>query len=119
MQAEQVKALHAQGMDYQSIAENMKLDVMLVKSIVNADPVEFNADERAQAKNVIVSIMNGGVDVSPREQLKAALYIHGGKQEQANASITALQRMILEAQQAHQRYHSRKATPVEGTVIDA
>ena len=104
MQSEQVLALHKEGMPVEDIAREMKLDLMVVKTLVSSDPEDFSSEERAMAKRVITSIAQGGADVQPRDQLKAALYIHGGKQTDGNVSITKLQELILNAKQIHSRY---------------
>lgn len=112
MQAEQVKSLYENGMSCEDIADSMKLDLALVKVMVGAPADEFSDEERAMAKSVITGIARGGMDISPREQLKAALYIHGGKEQNSNTSITVLQRLLLEAKQVHARYQRPQVVQV-------
>ena len=107
MQAEQVLSLHKDGMPAEDIAREMKLDITLVKSLISNDPEDFSPDERAMAKRVILSVAQGGVDVQPRDQLKAALYIHSGKQKDGSVSISQLQEMILKAKQIHSLYQPK------------
>lgn len=114
MQHEQIQALAQQGMSAEDISAEMKLDVMLVRSLISNDPNEFSKEDRAMAKNVIRSIAQGGTDINPRDQLKAALYIDGGKQQESNMGILQLQKLLLETKNIHDRY--RKASVA--TVID-
>lgn len=114
MQHEQIHALAQQGMSAEDIAGEMKLDVSLVRTMISSDPEDFSKEDRAMAKHVIRAIASGGDDINPRDQLKAALYIHGGKQQDSNMGISQLQKLILEAKNVHDRY---RKTPV-ATVID-
>lgn len=115
MQHEQIHALAQQGMSPEDIASEMRLDVTLVKSLISSDPEDFSKEDRAMAKHVIRAIASGGDDINPRDQLKAALYIHGGKQQDANVGVSQLQKLILEAKNIHAKYQR----PTMISVVDA
>lgn len=118
MQHEQIHALAQQGMSAEDIASEMRLDVTLVKSLVSSDPEDFSKEDRAMAKHVIRAIASGGDDINPRDQLKAALYIYGGKQQDANVGISQIQKMLLEAKQIHARHQRpRMINVVDATEI--
>jgi len=117
MQHEQVHALAQQGMSPEDIAREMRLDITLVKTLVSSDPEDFTKEDRAMAKHVIRAIASGGDDINARDQLKAALYIHSGKNQDAgNVGISQLQQLLLEAKNVHKR---NIAQPTMVKVIDA
>jgi hypothetical protein len=105
MQHEQVIALHKQGMPVEDIAREMHLEPLAVKTMVSQDPNDFTDEDRSMARKVIVAIAQGGMDIKPGDQLKAAMHIEGSKQIQSNGAITLnqIQRMLLEAKQVHNR----------------